>query len=232
MHTMDSPKALRLFLIGAGTIAAVVLSGCSSTGGTAPAIPTASVATTPTVTSTPEPSTNPTPTVPAGWTGHVSTSGVLSFSYDPAWNLAECDPGVQYSGFTATGPQTTIFLGLPAQQQFQECPEEDESPQIVIESTPGGVPTESSPTPFVCAGPAQSTSTTLDVHGVSGVREEWRYTGSYQCIGVAVMTEIEYVFGANGRIYDFDYSHRQGDATDLSSEFDELVMNTVTFAAA
>jgi hypothetical protein len=221
VRSTDPSRAERRLRFGAALIAAAVLSGCSTGAATTP---TAAVATTPTVA--------PTPTVPAGWTRHVSTSGILSFSYDPAWNLAECDPGVRYSGFTATGPQTTIFLGLPAQQQFRECPEENESPQILIESTPGGVPSESGPSPLVCAGPAQSTSTTVDVHGVSGTREEWHYTGPYHCITAAAISEVEYGFGANLRIYDFDYTYREGDATDLTSEFDQLVMDTLTFAAA
>ena len=70
------------------------------------------------------------------------------------------------------------------------------------------------------------------VQGVSGVREEWHYNSTYRCIGAAAMTEIEYVFAANGRIYDFDYTYRQGDAGNLSTEFDQLVMSTVTFSAA
>jgi hypothetical protein len=210
-------------LLGVVTIAVAILSGCAA------AAPVASV--TPTAAVTAAPSSTPTPRYPADWTRHVSQSAVLSFSYDPAWNLAECDPGVQYSGFTATGPQTTIFLGPPAQQQFRACPEEDESPQILIESTPG-TPPSSAPSPFPCAGTAQSATTRVAVQGVSGVREEWHYTGTYRCIGAAAVSEIEYVFGANGRIYDFDYTYRQGDATNLSTEFDQLVMGTVTFSAA
>ncbi len=98
--------------------------------------------------------------------------------------------------------------------------------------TPGGFRLRAARRHWSAPGRRSQPSTTVDVQGVRGVRQEWHYTGDYRCIGAAAITEIEYVFGANGRIYDFDYNYRQGDATDLSSEFDQLVMDTVTFAGS
>ncbi len=231
MH-VTRPALVKRSLVGVVAISAALLTGCAAAGTTASPTPTAGTAeASPTPAMTPAPPITASPVTTADWTRHVSQSGVLGFSYDPGWNLAECDPGAQYSWGKADGPATTILLGLPAQQQLLECPVEDESPQILISSTPG-TPPQSMPSPFPCVGTAQSTSTAVVVQGVSGMREESHFSGDYRCIGLPAISEVEYFFATNGRVYDFDYSYRQGDATDLTAEFDQLVMSTLMFSAA
>ena len=232
------PSAPRRSLLCLATLIAAVVSGCDARATSPSATPTeAPPLATPSPTATATPSPTPVPTSPppptsapvstTGWVGHRSRSGQLSFRYDPAWNLAECDPGVRYSwGFTS-GNATTIFLGP---QGFRECPLEDESPQIVLDSAPG-TPAVNTPGPNPCGGSIGTWSSRVVVDGVTGLRQETRYSNANQCIGVPPVRDVSYVFGAHGRVYVFDYTFRQGDPRDLTGEFDQLVEGTMRFSA-
>jgi hypothetical protein len=221
------------------TLIAAVLSGCGAGATTHPATPTDALArVTPTPAATAIPSSTPVPTTPTpspvptpGWVGHSSRSGQLSFSYDSAWNLAECDPGAHYSWGVYSGTATTIFLGVASQQGFGECPLEDESPQIVLNSVPG-TPAHNTPGPYPCDGTVKISSTTVVVDRVTGLRQETTYSGTYRCMGIPPIRDVSYVFGAHGRAYAFDYTYRHGDLRDLTGEFDRMIQVTLRFAAA
>ena len=221
------------------TLIAAVLSGCGAGATTHPATPTDALArATPTPAATATPSSTPASTTPTpspvptpGWIGHNSQSGQLSFSYNSAWNLAECDPGAQYSWGIYSGTATTIFLGVPSQQGFRECPLEDESPQVVLDSVPG-TPAHNTPGPYPCDGTVKTSSTTVVVDRVTGLRHETTYSGTYRCMGIPPIRDVSYVFGAHGRLYTFDYTYRHGDLRDLTEEFDRMIQVTLRFAAA
>jgi len=154
----------------------------------------------------------------------------MSLRYDPRWSAAKCEPGAQYSWGTAVGPTTAIFISSTPGAST-ECPLENESPEILIESTPASATPQATPGIGACGANTPTTSEGT-VDGVTGQRQLLTY-GTYSgCIGIPIVAEVRYTFTTNGRLYTLNYAHRQGDAHDLTSEFDLMVQETVTFSAS
>ncbi len=214
-------------------VASASLSGCGSAAGpgssSTAASPTPSLASP--ASSAPasaSPSRDPT----EGWLSHSSLSGELAFRYDSSWKLAECDPNGRYPwGTTAPTISTTVFLGSASQSPTQ-CPPENESPEILITSTLATQTPNATPGPSACGGRPGAVQT-VSVDGVAGTRLEVTYpTGYRECIGVAVIRRVDYTFNTAGRTYAVGYAYRQGDASDLTGEFDVLVQQTFRFSAS
>ena len=213
-------------------VASTALSACGSAAGpgssSTAASPTPSLAST--ASSAPA-SASPSPDPTAGWLSHSSLSGELAFRYESAWRLAECDPNGRYPwGTTSPAIPTAIFLGSASQSPTQ-CPPENESPEILITSALATQTPNATPGPSACGG-RPGAAQTVSVDGVAGTRLEVTFPTGYQgCIGVAVIRQVDYTFNTAGRTYAIGYAYRQGDASDLTSEFDVLVQQTFRFSA-
>ena len=222
------------------TAAALMACGLLVACGTTAAAPTGVVVAS--ATASPTPSATPTPDPTAAWPYDSSPTGVLAFRYDPAWHLAECAPGVHYSWGVAQGPATTIFIGSAASAPT-ECPIEDESPEIVIASTPiaSVTPsaTASSPSsgssPSVAADPCGGSpvQTSVTVSAVTGTRQFITFPSTPTCNGIGApgIHEVLYAFTTTERTYTVTYFYRQGDAHDLTAEVDLMVQHTLRFSA-
>ena len=95
----------------------------------------------------------------------------------------------------------------------------------LINSMPNTQTPNATPGPTGCGGLARS-ATSMTVNGITGSRLVVNYPNGYQgCIGGAIVHEVWYTFTTGGRTYALDYAYRQGDAKDLTSEFDLMVQS-------
>lgn len=206
------------------SLSAVLLGGCSST--TAPTPSPSSTTTAIQSSAASSPTFDPT----ANWTPLSSQTGAISLRYYPRWSAAKCEPGAHYAWGTAVGPTTTIYISS-APSASTECPPENESPEILIESTPTSATPQATPGVGACGANTPITSQ-VTVHGVRGQRQLITY-GTYSgCIGIPIVAEDRYTFTTDGRLYTLNYAYRQDDAHDLTSDFDLMVQDTVTFSAS
>lgn len=216
---------LVLVALGFPTLAACNAGAARPAATSAPtAIPPTATAqpSSPIPTATPQPS----PSAAAGWQQFSSASAHLSFRYPQTWPLAECTPGTVYSWGTYQGSDDVVFTG-PAGDSGTSCPAESESPQLVIDSSPGAHPPSPSAAPG-CGGQDGGT-TAATAGGVTGTKTVTTYPNGYQhCIGGDRTKTVEWSFVANARTYTITFFDLTSGA-DISNDVD-LVVSSLQFS--